>query len=168
MDCPNCGEELPPTGKVCPTCFTARPPPPRSGWVGVLIMIGVISLILFAIDALTGDKPRSDASIADGGPAASSVPRDTDSVPTPLSPSVEIPNVQYLSFRVIGVARNDKLNVRTEPDGSSPIAGQLPPDAKDIHIIGLGVVVDKDTWVPVQTSEVSGWVNAAYLAGERQ
>jgi uncharacterized membrane protein len=64
---------------------------------------------------------------------------------------------------VAGVAADDVLNVRAEPDAEAEIVGTLAHDATDIEVIRPN---DDFTWGWVATGEGMGWVSLAYL--ERQ
>jgi uncharacterized membrane protein len=61
---------------------------------------------------------------------------------------------------VTGVAADDVLNIRERPDASSPIVGQLAPDAA-VEVIRAN---DRLTWGLVNAGERTGWVSLRYLA----
>ncbi|MBV0891153.1 SH3 domain-containing protein [Paracoccus sp. Z118] len=61
-------------------------------------------------------------------------------------------------FDVTGVAASDVLNIRERPDASSPVIGELAPDAR-----GVEVVAERSGWAQVNAGERSGWVSARYL-----
>jgi uncharacterized membrane protein len=60
---------------------------------------------------------------------------------------------------VTGVGLDDMLNIRERPDASSPIVGQLAPDAT-VEVIRPN---DRQTWGVVNAGERSGWVSLRYL-----
>ncbi|MFC3630610.1 COG3650 family protein [Paracoccus angustae] len=62
-------------------------------------------------------------------------------------------------FDVSGVAANDVLNIRAEPDAGAAIIGALAPDATAIE-----VVEERRGWARVNAAEGSGWVSARYLS----
>lgn len=62
-------------------------------------------------------------------------------------------------FDVTGVAMNDVLNIRADPNPTAPIIGTLAPDATRIE-----VVEERRGWARVNTGEGSGWVNSRFLA----
>lgn len=62
-------------------------------------------------------------------------------------------------FDVTGVASDDSLNIRADPNSSSEIIGILPPDAT-----GIEVVEERDGWGRVNSSERSGWVSMRFLS----
>lgn len=61
-------------------------------------------------------------------------------------------------FDVAGVAADDVLNIRQQPDASSPVIGTLSPDARDVE-----VVQETRGWGRVNSGEASGWVSMRYL-----
>lgn len=66
-------------------------------------------------------------------------------------------------FRVTGVASDDVLNIRAEPDARSPIIGHFRPDARGIEVMGLA---QNRRWGLVNTEGQSGWSSMRYLAPE--
>lgn len=69
------------------------------------------------------------------------------------------------SYRVIDVAGDDVLNVRTQPDAASQIVGTLPSDANDVVVAGTRMELNGSVWWQVVTDDGLGWVNSRYLAG---
>ncbi|MDO5529853.1 MAG: SH3 domain-containing protein [Paracoccus sp. (in: a-proteobacteria)] len=61
-------------------------------------------------------------------------------------------------FDVSGVAADDVLNIRAEPNASSEIIGTLAPDATQIEVFET-----RGNWGLVNSSERSGWVSMRYL-----
>ena len=61
-------------------------------------------------------------------------------------------------FDVAGVAANDVLNIRAEPDAGASVIGTLAPDAT-----GIEVVEERRGWGRVNTAESSGWVSMRFL-----
>ena len=70
--------------------------------------------------------------------------------------SLEIP------YRVVGVAYNDVLNMRSGPGRDRRIVGALRPRANGIFIRFCSRWVN---WCEVQAGNQVGWVNMRYLAG---
>ncbi|WP_295048712.1 SH3 domain-containing protein [uncultured Paracoccus sp.] len=62
-------------------------------------------------------------------------------------------------FDVTGVAADDALNIRADPNAQAAILDTLPHDAR-----GIEVVQESRGWGRVNTGEVSGWVSMRYLA----
>jgi len=66
-------------------------------------------------------------------------------------------------FRVHGVAADDVLNVRSEPDPVAALAGTIPPTAQAVIGIGMPATVGNTTWQRVRYGGVEGWVNQRFL-----
>jgi uncharacterized membrane protein len=62
---------------------------------------------------------------------------------------------------VTGVAPDDALNIRERPDASSPVIGQLSPDASGVEVIRPN---ERQTWGLVNIGERTGWVSLRYLS----
>lgn len=65
------------------------------------------------------------------------------------------------TYRVVNVASDDVLNIRSGPSAGHPIVGRIPPYGRGVHILA-----GCDDWCPVRYNGVSGWVNGRYLAAE--
>ena len=65
------------------------------------------------------------------------------------------------TVNVSGVASNDTLALRAQPDAKSAKVGQLPPDATGVNV--TAVDTKGADWVKVQKGNQSGWVNAKFL-----
>lgn len=65
---------------------------------------------------------------------------------------------------VSGVAANDVLNVRAEPNARAAILGTLPADAKGIEIVHFD---PSGQWARVSLGEVSGWASGRFLVMDR-
>ena len=63
-------------------------------------------------------------------------------------------------YDVSGVASDDVLNVRAEPDPRSEVIGTLPHDGRDIEILRPN---DDFTWGRVNLGERSGWISLDYV-----
>lgn len=63
-------------------------------------------------------------------------------------------------FDVSGVAADDVLNVRLDPDASAEKIGALAPDAKDIEVVELSI---DGKWGLISSEERSGWVSMRFL-----
>ena len=61
--------------------------------------------------------------------------------------------------QVVGVAENDSLNIRSQPDAGAEILGTLPPGS---FIDVLGTSPD-GRWAMVTHDFTTGWVSARYL-----
>ncbi len=60
---------------------------------------------------------------------------------------------------VTGVAANDVLNIRAEPDAGSPVIGTLDPNARSVEVIAV-----TDGWALVNIDESSGYASMRFLA----
>ncbi len=61
-------------------------------------------------------------------------------------------------FKVVGVADNDVLNVRGQPNSSAPIVGELAPNSRPIEVLA-----SQNGWAQVSTGEGTGWVSTHFL-----
>ena len=66
------------------------------------------------------------------------------------------------AFRVVRVAADDVLNVRSGPSESHMAIGAIEPDGRGIDIVGPC----RGLWCPIRYGRTSGWVNSYYLAPE--
>lgn len=78
-----------------------------------------------------------------------------------LWPLVAVADPFPALFNVTGVAANDTLNVRAQPNGSAEKRGALTHDAENIEVTATN---DAGTWGRVNLGESSGWVSMRYLA----
>lgn len=68
-------------------------------------------------------------------------------------------------YRVVDVAQDDVLNIRTGPTASAGIIDGLDPDARHVVVSELN---EAGTWGRVNKYERSGWVFMRYMAREAQ
>lgn len=71
------------------------------------------------------------------------------------------------SYRVTGIASDDRLNVREAPAAEAAKKSALPPDAADIIVSGAVAEGSGSDWWEVivpGTTGGTGWVNSRYLA----
>lgn len=66
-------------------------------------------------------------------------------------------------YGVVGVADDDVLNIRAQPDASSEVVGTLTADAQNVVVAGTRVDIGSGLWWQVVAPDASGWVNARYL-----
>jgi uncharacterized membrane protein len=64
------------------------------------------------------------------------------------------------AFQVSGVAGNDVLNIRAEPDAAAPIVGELGPYQISVEVLRLS---DDGNWGLVPLPEGKGWVSMRFL-----
>jgi hypothetical protein len=67
-------------------------------------------------------------------------------------------------YRVVGVASDDTLNLRSQPAHEAEILREIPHDATVITGTGRTKTVGGETWVEVIYDNAKGWVNARFLA----
>ena len=65
------------------------------------------------------------------------------------------------TYRVVYVAPDDVLNIRSGPSVGYPIVGRIPPGGRGVRLVG-----HCREWCPVSYNGASGWVNPVYLAAE--
>jgi len=61
-------------------------------------------------------------------------------------------------FNVSGVAPDDTLNIRAEPDTAADILGELAFDAANIEVVGR-----EGGWAMINMGDVAGWISFTYL-----
>ncbi|MEJ2748743.1 MAG: SH3 domain-containing protein [Anaerolineae bacterium] len=84
--------------------------------------------------------------------------------PSPTAPPTASAPAASQQYQVAFVTADDTLNVRSGPGVANSIVGELAPHATGVQITGLGQVVAGSTWVPINASGLTGWVNSRYLA----
>jgi SH3-like domain-containing protein len=65
------------------------------------------------------------------------------------------------TYKVVHVASDDVLNIRSGPSAGHPIVGTIPPYGRGVRIVG-----SCNEWCPVRYNGASGWANGRYLAPE--
>ncbi|HKD56685.1 MAG TPA: SH3 domain-containing protein [Hyphomicrobiaceae bacterium] len=65
------------------------------------------------------------------------------------------------TYRVVYVAPDDVLNLRSGPSPAYSVVGAIPPGGRGVRLVG-----HCQAWCPVSYNGTSGWVNRAYLARE--
>lgn len=63
-------------------------------------------------------------------------------------------------FSVVGVAHDDKLNVRRTPSARAKVIGRLAPLARRVEVTGK----TRGSWRQVRIGDRVGWVHGRYLA----
>ncbi|MEM7338839.1 MAG: SH3 domain-containing protein [Actinomycetota bacterium] len=70
-----------------------------------------------------------------------------------------------LTWTVIGVAFDDTLNVRADPDASALIVGELDPWSTDFAVLGEEPV--DGLWARIELPDATrGWVNRRFIVGQ--
>lgn len=78
-----------------------------------------------------------------------------------LCPQVLVAETFPEFYSVTGVAADDVLNVRAEPDAQAQIVGEFAPDRRMIEVVAL-----EGDWAVVNTAETTGYVAARFLSRE--
>jgi len=71
-------------------------------------------------------------------------------------------------YRVINVTAGDILNVRSTPSARSTIVGKLAPDTMGIRLAGPSRRNGRSVWQKIRYGDVTGWVNAKFIAVAKQ
>jgi uncharacterized protein YraI len=66
------------------------------------------------------------------------------------------------TYRIVNVASNDVLNIRSGPNADLAIVGTIPPDGHGVRIVGACA----GQWCPIDFHGTRGWVNKQYLADD--
>src|SRR4051812_14001487 len=91
--------------------------------------------------------------------------------PPPPPPAVKHRDPTSCGERVRGaqlasvhdVDASDVLNIRVGPDWHSAVRGSLPPDARDVSVIGPPRGTKTSTWREVVCGKTRGWVRDKFL-----
>lgn len=79
----------------------------------------------------------------------------------PLTAAADsVPPVLPALYQVVGVASDDQLNIRAEPDAASDIIGALAFDRTAVEVIAFSTA---GGWAMVNHQERAGWVAARFL-----
>ena len=123
----------------------------------------LISFAVVFVSACMEAEPETVAANTEN-PAAPETQPDvaTDETPAPNEP---IPAETAPTLLVVtGVAPDDVLNIRAEPDANAAILGMLAFDATGIEVTAQGT--DTLDWIHIAHDGVAGWVNARFLSFE--
>ncbi len=116
----------------------------------------------------TAPPSQEPATIAPPAATLTVVPSATN-LPTsePVSQATSTPaptRDTSVTYRVVYVAADDLLNVRSGPGVTNPVLTTLSPGASGVNLnAGTATAVGTAQWVAIQAGGVSGWVNDAYL-----
>lgn len=79
----------------------------------------------------------------------------------PLHPALATTEYMLPSlFDVAGVAADDVLNIREAPSARARIVAELPPDARNIEVVGYDA---SGKWARINAGEKTGWVALRFL-----
>ena len=151
--------------------------PPRRRWLRTVVpFVAGAAFVLVVIGAVAmiggDDSTTATTTTVAETTTTEAPPSDTTTVTTaPEEPSTTttepdgdaLPATGYV---VTGVAADDVLNIRSQPDPAAPIVGTLPPDAIDVVTTGLGTtnLPEAGWWEVALDNATTGWVNSAFLA----
>jgi uncharacterized protein YraI len=82
------------------------------------------------------------------------------SMPT-LVPGRALAVSEERTYRVVDVARDDVLNVRSGPSAGYPVIAEIPPTGRGLRLNG-----PCRGWCSITYNGATGWVHARYLAVE--
>jgi uncharacterized protein YraI len=86
-----------------------------------------------------------------------------------MSPSAVVPKREAApvaaarTFRVVRVAEDDMLNVRSGPSEYTRPVGVIAPGGRGVTITGPC----QGYWCPIRHGGIAGWVNSYYLEDDR-
>ncbi len=66
------------------------------------------------------------------------------------------------AYKVVNVAADDVLNIRSGPSASLAIVGTIPPDGRGVRMVGSCA----GQWCEINYRGTKGWVNRQYLSSE--
>lgn len=115
------------------------------------------------LPTFTTIPPVEPSSTPKPSPSATALP------PAPTRTSVPGPTATAIVWRpepyaVVGVASDDRLNVRSGPGVNYPLVGSIPAHGLGVQVGQSGQEVADALWLPVWHQGISGWVNSHYLA----
>ena len=82
------------------------------------------------------------------------------------TPALAPEGTAEVSFRVVNVTEQDRLNIRAGPGLKYEVIGKIPKDGRGIRVTGEGVQADNTIWLPITYKGITGWVNSFFLAKE--
>uniref|UniRef100_UPI003784C8C5 SH3 domain-containing protein n=1 Tax=Prosthecobacter sp. TaxID=1965333 RepID=UPI003784C8C5 len=69
-------------------------------------------------------------------------------------------------YSVVGIARDDTLNVRSGPSANHEIVARLPNGSSQLRIVAAPVMNGTTEWVQITFGNLTGWVAKLYLRPE--
>jgi hypothetical protein len=83
-----------------------------------------------------------------------------------LSPSIAVAQQGKTTpeYQVVGIAPDDVLNLRQDPDPTSRVISRIAPNSVGIRGTGRKATVRNGTWLEITSIGKTGWVNARYIA----
>lgn len=140
-------------------------------------LVPVVVLACFAVVGCGTDEPTAqpddDVSVSpsstpsepDETPAGSEDPEATaeETGPAAADPGQGGPPALG-DLAVVGVERDDVLNVRSGPGAGNAVVVELAPTASGFTATGRTRDLSGGRWTQIETGGTTGWVNARYLA----
>jgi hypothetical protein len=105
-------------------------------------------------------KPATSTTAKVSARPAAARPAQGAASPRVVGPGEPSRTRQQDLFKVVGVPRDDVLNVREGPSSDHMIVGTVAPDTAGLRVTGPCLSV----WCPISYRGVAGWVNSTYLA----
>ena len=142
------------------------------GWV-IIIVFG-----LFILRLCTGPSTPSVPATASNSPYASNdvagglqTPFSSQNAPgtqevrraLPVDRTTPIPSAAAFSYSVVGIARNDTLNVRSGPGATHSVVARLTDGTSGVQVMGASVMNGTTEWVPINYRGQTGWVTKEFL-----
>ncbi|HVR31366.1 MAG TPA: SH3 domain-containing protein, partial [Acidimicrobiia bacterium] len=148
--------------------------PALAGAGAVLAVIGVVAVAGLLTGPETDDVVATPSTL-DTAVTSSTEPEVTTTITVPVVP---LDTASYPTHRVVGVADDDVLNVRSEPGASADLVAVLPPSYAGIRAIdNVAIVEDGGEWRQIELLDptrvidggeldgqrLTGWVNTAFI-----
>ncbi|MEM9607679.1 MAG: hypothetical protein AAGA99_09665 [Actinomycetota bacterium] len=113
----------------------------------------------------TNIAPTTTAA-ATTAPATTAIPTTTATPATTVlaGEPIELFAQSGQVWSVVGVDREDVLNVRSGPGVDADIVATLAPTAAGVVTTGRAQALSSSIWYEVEVDGVAGWVNIAFLA----
>lgn len=138
----------------------------------LVVLVGFGAFFLFSSPNTDAVAPTTiDPSPSSLAPVPDETTPDETSPPTTVQSTTTTQPPSWVApwaggWRVVNVASDDVLNVRSEPNAQATIVAALQPNAENVTVIDnwRGSFGDEPHWAQVKTNDgVEGWVNAFHL-----
>lgn len=118
--------------------------------------------VLISAALLSGCGEDAAQRVAPGSTASPKKPPASSGAATPATPGTGTPQSAG-TYAVIGVASDDRLNVRRAPRVDSAVVTRLAPLRTGLVGVGKARQNGRQSWQRIRVGGRTGWVNAAYL-----
>ncbi len=140
----------------------------------VAVLIAGLSLLTAACSGddaatttTTAPPPTTSPTTTGAPPATTTVPPATTTTAPPTTTTTAAPtaNTDVAAYRVIDVADDDILNVRSGPGVDNDVIAMLSPYADGVLTTGTATFTDDgaEWWEVVISTGLTGWVNSRFL-----